>query len=137
MFSTKELEQYIKHEMLYRLKDVNWEKVNFKEGNENSIEGTYIFFKDGKYHVLFTEKGKVKVDMVTSKKEEVLWNVLDIFSFDIAVQYARENRVKGKDFRRALFKKEVEIYSLFGEQFKEKKISEIEEILKKNPYDDI
>lgn len=27
------------------------------------------------------------------------------------------NREKGKDFRRALFKKELEIYSLFGEQF--------------------
>ena len=45
--------------------------------------------------------------------------------------------VKGKDFRRALFAKEKEIFSLFGQDFQKRKDEEIEEILKKNPYNDI
>ena len=35
------------------------------------------------------------------------------------------------------FAKEKEIFSLFGQDFKKRKEKEIEEILKKNPYNDI
>ena len=42
-----------------------------------------------------------------------------------------------QDFRRALFAKEKEIFSLFGQDFQKRKDEEIEEILKKNPYNDI
>ncbi len=136
MLSTIDLEKYIKREVLNNLKNVNWEKINFKEGNDSSVEGTYIFCKNEKYHILFTEKGKVREDKVTLEKE-VLWNVVEIFSFDIAMEYAMNNREKGKDFRRALFKKELEIYSLFGEQFEKRKKNELDEILKRNPYNDI
>ena len=137
MLSTIELERYIKGEVVNKLKNVNWQKINFEEGNDSSIEGTYIFCKNEKYHILFTEKGKVREDKVTLEKEEVLWNVVEIFSFDIAMEYAMNNREKGKDFRRALFKKELEIYSLFGEKFEIRKKIEFDEILKKNPYNDI
>lgn len=136
MLSTIELEKYIKKEILDRLVEVNWGDINFKEGNPNSIEGTYIFVQNNEYHVLYTEKGKVKEDRITSEKEEVLWCVMDIISFDIAMEYAKKNREEGRDFRRALFEKEIEIYSLFGEKFEKKKRLEIEEILKKNPYND-
>lgn len=43
---------------------------------------------------------------------------------------------KGKRFRRALFNKEKEICSLFGNDFEKRKVEEIEEILKINPYND-
>lgn len=137
MLSTIELEKYIKKEISDRLGKVNWREINFKEGNENSIEGTYIFVQNREYHILYTEKGKVREDRVTSEKEEVLWAVMDIISFDIAMEYAIKNKEGGRDFRRELFKKEIEIFALFGIKFKKKKRQEIEEILKKNPYNDI
>ncbi len=137
MLSTIELENYIKKEILDRLGKTDWQDINFKEGNKNSIEGTYIFNQNNEYHILYTEKGKIKEDRITSEKEEVLWCVVDIISFKIAMKYAMKNREEGRDFRRALFKKEVEIYSQFGEKFEKKKRLEIEEILKKNPYNDI
>lgn len=137
MLSTIELEKYVKKEILDRLGKVSWGDINFKEGNKNSIEGTYIFSQNNEYHILYTEKGKVKEDTVTFEKEEVLWCIVEIISFDIAMEYAICNKEEGRDFRRALFKKEIEIYSLFGEKFEKKKRLEIEEILKKNPYNDI
>ena len=56
---------------------------------------------------------------------------------EICMEYVEDRAEKGKDFRRALFAKEKEIFSLFGQDFQKRKDEEIEEILKKNPYNDI
>lgn len=51
--------------------------------------------------------------------------------------YNMNNQEKGKDFRRPLFEKEKKIFALFGEDFLKRKDEEINEILEKNPYNDI
>ena len=137
MYTTIELKRYIINQIENKIGSVDWRKINFAEGNENSAEGTYIFSRDNVYHILFTEKGKVREDKITTDEKEVIRIVLDIVSFDIAMEFAISNREKNKDFRRKLFEKEVEIYSLFGETFEKSKKREIEEILKENPYKDI
>ena len=137
MYTTIELKRYIINQIENKIGSVDWRKINFAEGNENSAEGTYIFSRDNVYHILFTEKGKVREDKITIDEKEVIRSVLDIVSFDIAMEFAISNREKNKDFRRKLFEKEVEIYSLFGETFEKSKKREIEEILKENPYKDI
>ena len=137
MYTTIELKRYIINQIENKIGSVDWRKINFAEGNENSAEGTYIFSRDNVYHILFTEKGKVREDKITTDEKEVIRSVLDIVSFDIAMEFAISNREKNKDFRRKLFEKEVEIYSLFGETFEKSKKREIEEILKENHYKDI
>lgn len=137
MLSTKELRNYVYNEIQMRLGKVAGVNLFFAEGTDNSVEGTYIFNKNNEYHIMFTEKGKIRSDIVTDEKREVLWNALQILSANIILNYAMSNREKGKDFRRALFAKEKEIFSLFGSDFKKRKDKEIEEILKKNPYCDI
>lgn len=137
MLSTEELKKYVCNEIQTRLGEVSCSNLFFAEGTDNSIEGTYIFNRDNKYHVLFSEKGKIRSDIVTDEKREVLWNAVGVFSTNIIMNFAIRNREKGKDFRRALFAKEKEIFSLFGKDFEERKIEEIEEILKNNPYNDI
>ena len=134
MYTTIELKRYIINQIENKIGSVDWRKINFAEGNENSAEGTYIFSRDNVYHILFTEKGKLREDKITTDEKEVIRSVLDIVSFDIAIEFAISNREKNKDFRRKLFEKEVEIYSLFGETFEKSKKREIEEILKENPY---
>ncbi|MBD5463882.1 MAG: hypothetical protein HDR24_12650 [Lachnospiraceae bacterium] len=137
MLSTEELKNYIHNEIWTRLGNVSCSNLFFSEGSDNSVEGTYIFNKNNEYHILFTEKGKIRSDIVTDDKREVLWNAVEIFSTNIIMNFAICNREKGKDFRRTLFAKEKEIFSLFGEDFKKRKEKEIGEILKKNPYNDI
>ena len=109
----------------------------FAEGTNYSAEGTYIFNKDNAYHILYAERGKIRSDIVTYDKREVLWNALKVLSADIIINFALNNREKGKDFRRALFAKEIEIFSLFGIDFKERKEKEIRDILTRNPYNDV
>lgn len=137
MLSTEELEKYIYNEIQTRLGNISCNNLFFAEGSDSSIEGTYIFNKDNEYHILFTEKGKIRNDIVTNEVKEVLWNALGIFSANMVMDYAIQNRKKGKDFRRALFAKEKEIFSLFGKEFQKRKDEEIEEILNRNPYNDI
>ena len=137
MLSTEELKNYIYNEIRMRLGEVVCDNLFFAEGTDNSIEGTYIFNKNNEYHIMLTEKGRIRSDIVTDEKREVLWSALQIFSINIIMNFALCNREKGKDFRRAIFAKEKEIFSLFGQDFKKRKEKEIEEILKKNPYNDI
>lgn len=65
-----------------------------------------------------------------------MWEVLEIVLFDMAMDYALKNREQGKDFRRLLFNKEIELFAKFGVEFKNKKVNEIKNILKESPYND-
>ena len=137
MLTTEELRNYVYSEIRMRLGEVTCSSLFFCEGTDNSAEGTYIFNKNGEYHIIFTEKGKIRSDIVTDEKREVLWNAVQVLSANIIMNFAICNREKGKDFRRAFFSREKEIFSLFGNDFEKRKNEEIEETLKRNPYNDI
>lgn len=136
MLSTEELKNYVHSEIQPRLGNVSCKSLFFTEGTDNSVEGTYIFSKNNEYHILFTEKGKIRSDIITNEEREVLWNALEIFSTPIIMDFAIHNREKGRDFRRTLFAKEKEIFSMFGKDFEKRKNAEIEDILNRNPYND-
>lgn len=137
MLSTEELKNYVYNTIQTKLGNVSCDNLFFTEGTDNSVEGTYIFSKNNEYHILFTEKGKIRSDVVTNVEREVLWNALEVISTHIILDFAVRNREKGRDFRRALFEKEKEIFSLFGDDFEKRKSQEIEEILNRNPYNDM
>lgn len=137
MLSTDELKEYISDEIQRQLGEFTCDNLFFTEETEHGVEGVYIFTNNNRYHIHFVEKGKTRNEIVTSEKREVLWNVVEIISINTIMNFAICNKEKGKDFRRAFFAKEKEIFSLFGKDFQERKTMEIEEILKKNPYNDI
>lgn len=66
------------------------------EGIDNSPDGTYIFYKNNNFHVVFTEKVKIRIHKEYDKVEDVLWDVLEIVLFDVAMDYALKNRSKEK-----------------------------------------
>ncbi|MBC8536433.1 Imm63 family immunity protein [Feifania hominis] len=136
MLKTHQLEREIKNCIYDVLPGVNMERFKFSVGTDNSPEGIYIYSQDGAYHWIFTERGKVRDHKILNSEEDVLWYVLDEILFDIALDFAEKNMIKGEDFRRQLFKKEIELYSKFGDFFKKRKIAEIEKILKSDPYRD-
>ncbi len=136
MLDTRELEKEIKSQITKTIPNINFNGINFSIGTDNSPEGTYIYAQEDKYHLVFTEKGKVRVHRELDTKDEVLWSVLDIVVFDVAMDYAMKNRVQGEDFRRQLFAKEIELYARFGKVFENRKIDEINKILEENPYCD-
>jgi len=62
---------------------------------------------------------------------------LDEIVISKSITYATMNKIKGQDFRRQLFKKQIELMANYSEEFKTKKINEIKEILTNNPYKDV
>lgn len=136
MLSTEDLKKYVYKEIESRIGVTSCDDVFFCEGTDDSIEGTYIFSKDNEYHIMFIEKGKIRNDIITKEEREVLWNAVNIFSINIVMAFAMKNRKKNRDFRRALFEKEKQIFALFGDDFLQRKTIEIEEILIRNPFND-
>lgn len=143
ILSTMELEEYIKNEVLRRLGgDARMGGIYFQEGHDCSWPGDYVFTKDGKYHFLSVgDRGGVTNDRIILRKEDVLYMVVDLIAFRIALsatgKIMKENfQDKCIDDRRIQFEKEIEICSLFGEEFKERKCREIEEVLERYPYKD-
>lgn len=136
MQTTQELEQNIKQKINEIIPNVNLQIINFAEGSDNNPEGIYVFTENDKYIYMYTEKGIIREKKVLTDEIELLWNILNPVLFEIAMEYATSNRQNGKDFRRALFVKEIELFSLFGDDFKKRKTDEIESILFKNPYID-
>jgi len=136
MQTTKELEKSIKQKIYEKIPNINLQIINFIEGSDNSPEGIYVFTENDKYIYMFTEKGKTRERKVLNDEIELLWNILNSILFEKAMEYATSNRQSGQDFRRALFSKEIELFSLFGDEFKKRKTDEIESILLKNPYND-
>lgn len=108
-----------------------WQTITQKTGgyfwhghmNENEL---YDFLRTGDINVQMGN-GQINFDNYA----------VEIFSANIIMNFAIRNSKEGKDFRRALFAKEREIFSLFGKDFEERKNKEIDEILKNNPYNDI
>lgn len=143
MLSTMELEEYIKNEVSCRLgEDADMGDIYFQEGHDCSSPGDYIFTKDGKYHFLSVgDRGGVVKDLIIARKEDVLYRVVNLIAFRIALsvidKIMKENfQDKCIDDRRIQFEKEIEICSLFGEEFKARKCQEIEEVLERSPYED-
>lgn len=137
MLSTYLLEKKIREDVSCKLQDAKWENIFFQEEIEGQAEGTYVFSSSNKYCIVFFEKGKVQERIITTEYEEVLWHVLKICSFDISLEYAKKNRIGGEDFRHALFQKELQIFSSFGDKFSERRRAEIDETLRQYPYNDI
>jgi hypothetical protein len=139
MLTTIELKNYIYEKFQQILDDSTSQQkikphVRFCVGMADSVEGTYVYTSDKTYHYLFTEKGKVKFDKVSFDLNEITYWVFEMEIFTIAMEYATRNRLEGKDFRKQLFIKELELHSKLGEYFYNKKRIQIEEILKENPY---
>jgi len=140
ILSTDELRRHINN-FIKRLNDILNQNIKlsnifFKEGFDSSPEGTYIFTNERGYNFLYTEKGKIRKHEITEEISLIAYWVMEDIIFNIALQYATNNREDGKDFRRKLFAREKEIWKMLNQEGYNKKCLEIDNILKKNPYRD-
>lgn len=137
--TTGELETFIQNTYVKKLEEilntsVELSGVFFSAGFYNSPEGTYIFCEDGEYQYLYTEKGNIRKHECTKELSQLVYWVMEDVIFDIAMEYATEYRGREEDFRRKLFEKELELWSILDQEGYKKKTLEIKALLEKNPY---
>lgn len=140
ILTTIELKEYVYSKFKVIQDEFSEKKLklntNFFLGKSDSLEGYYAFTLNEVYHYLFTEKGSIKFDKISTEINEITYWILENEIFNLAMIYARDNR-KGEDnFRRQLFSKELELHAKLGEYFFQKKKDDINKILDKNPYSD-
>ena len=138
MLETKELEKVIKSRILSVFPDFDFEleQINFGMGPNNYPGEKFVYTQDGKYHYISIGDRGEETHKEFISEDDVLYALLNSFIFRMALNYEMEHREPGKDFRRIYFAKQIELYSKFGKEFEERKIAQINEILRKAPYHD-
>jgi len=140
ILKTNDLEKYIKNiinETLtkYSQPDINF-SINFKKGCIGDMDGEYVYSSSIEYYYLFLERGNIENEKNTTDLFDIVYWSLQEYIFNLAMDYAQENRNPLSDFRRILFKKELEIWKSVGQNFYMRRKQEIDKLLIDNPYID-
>jgi hypothetical protein len=107
---------------------------------------TYGYSRDGgyphvevdstHYHYVVVERGRELKRKTTTVLDELLYWVLADVTHSMAFSYELKHRIKDQDPRRKAFAKQIELLQLISPAMAARRASELEEILKRYPYDD-
>ncbi|MCG2574708.1 immunity 63 family protein [Acinetobacter sp. ME22] len=75
------------------------------------------------------ERGEVYFEKTTKDFEELLYWIMDNFISSYSYQFELKNRIRGQDFRRIIFEKQIELFGLISDEWKVKKEKNIKKIL--------
>lgn len=111
--------------------------VYFEKAYDNSRVGMYVYSDDEGYHIdSIGDRGGIVDSIVSDDISEILFKIHWGFVSLISINYAKENRGHGRDWRRLMFKYRLELLALIGREYYIRGKQCIEDILKENPYDD-
>lgn len=108
---------------------------HFSYGNGFYEPGIYIYEEKEKYYYIDVgDRGGVENEIKSSNIEDILYRIYSSVTFNEAVRFASVNKEKNSDWRKVLFKRQLELLMGIGEIYYKRREKEIEEILSKNPY---
>ncbi len=87
------------------------------------------------YNYIIWERGREHERNTTEDLHELLYWIFKNIVFNIASKYELNHRKTGEHFRRILFHKELELFKELDAQWFQWHKEEIDNTLKKNPYD--
>jgi hypothetical protein len=99
-------------------------------------EGSSIY-ADDEWHYVSMERGEERIHCQSGDLNKVLYYVFKPITASLAEKYTVKNRVKGMDFRRLFFEKQLELLGTINKEYQKVREEEIETILKKAPYQDL
>lgn len=62
---------------------------------------------------------------VYKRDSDFLYYLVEVISFEVAINYAKNNRDNSREYREIVFEKELELFSRFGEAFFVRKRAEV------------
>jgi len=90
----------------------------------------------GKYHYVVSERGSECERKSTTDEDELLYWLISGVVHEKAGNFELKHRVKGRDFRRILFAKEIELMRRISDEWAERMADDIQKILAVHPYND-
>ncbi|WP_419785538.1 Imm63 family immunity protein [Pseudodesulfovibrio sp.] len=91
---------------------------------------------DDEYHYVLVERGIERKRIISKSASDIMYLFVESASHGLASNYELENRIPGQDFRRLLFKKQLELLEKICPEWARKRQEELTEILESHPYDD-
>lgn len=109
---------------------------------------TYGYSRDSAYphievhdagfmHFVIVERGNDLYRKITDKLDELLYWIFDVVTSCMASDFEEENRTENKDGRRIRFKRQLDLFGILNESWKQKKSEEFQNILRDHPYSDM
>ncbi len=98
--------------------------------------GPHIEQRGHTFAYIITERGSEYERRETVDPVELLYWLVSDTTREAAQQYELQHRVSGKDFRRLLFTKHIELLGGIRADWATRKRAEYEAVLKNHPYDD-
>jgi len=119
----------------YKINNIS--NMYFSPVYNDSVPGMYVFSDEKGYHFAAVgDRGGIDEDKISEDIDDIYFTICENLSFDIAMNYARDHREKGKDWRRIIFSKQLAILSQISDNYHNKGKKMISDILKESPYDD-
>lgn len=87
-------------------------------------------------HYVVIERGEELTRQTTADVDELLWWVFENVTFSLATDYASRHRVFGRDFRRGLFAKQVELLAVLSPQWADRAAEDHRGVLVRHPFVD-
>ena len=110
--------------------------VHFDTNTPQNSDGLYCYSDREGYHFCYIERGNVSMHYITKDLFEITYKVISSSIFSMAFEYEKKHRVEKVDSRRLGFQKEIQYFTELGEDYRKQAEFDINEILKKHPYDD-
>jgi len=88
------------------------------------------------YEYVIIERGKIISQSSYSNLDDLLYVAFRDITFSMALEFEKNNRIKGQDFRRVLFTKHEELLRDIDLKFYDRLVDYHYRILKENPFDD-
>lgn len=116
---------------------VEYNSLFFQQSNEKYLPGTYVYVDEKGYHIDYVgDRGGFVDEKIYTAIEDLYFQVCWEKVSSVSVKFASKNRETGKDWRRVMFEKRLELLKMLDINFYEKGKKMIGEILLENPYND-
>ena len=109
----------------------------FQQRNENYLPGTYVYVDEKGYHIDYVgDRGGIVDKKMYTVIEDMFFQLCWEKVSPISIKFASKNREKGKDWRRIMFNKRLELLKMTNNNYYEQGKEIINSILAENPYND-
>ncbi|HEY1406076.1 MAG TPA: Imm63 family immunity protein [Spirochaetota bacterium] len=109
----------------------------FKKSDPSYPSVTYVYSdKDGYHMDTVGDRGGIEGANTYEDIEDIYFLICWHLAYAISSRYAVKNSVKGKDSRRVMFPKRLEILQKVNPKYYQKGKEVIEDTLRESPYDD-
>ncbi len=111
--------------------------VFFAPNISSNYPGDYCYSDKKGYHFFsIGDRGKRNPEKVTKSLIEISYWIVKNPIRLMSINYEAKNRIKGQDYRRLIFQKELHLFKILGKAYMQKAECEINEILKNYPFCD-